>query len=68
MEAFRIERGSATRAKGGPDAGARELAQLPRSDGPERRGSQLPARLEIFNLLIHSTDQHMRALEDLVGT
>src|ERR1700720_1890681 len=35
-----LERGSAARAEGGPHAGPRELAQLPRSDGPQRRRSR----------------------------
>src|SRR5438105_5090568 len=35
-----IERGSAARVEGGPHAGPRELAQLPRFDGPQRRWSR----------------------------
>src|SRR5438309_413651 len=35
-----IEPGSAARAEGGPHAGAREFAQLPRFDGPQGRWSR----------------------------
>jgi hypothetical protein len=35
-----LERGPSAPTEGGSDAGARELAQLPRSDGPQRRRSR----------------------------